>query len=402
MTRAGRYGSAWQDNQGRASKVPIRAASDQGDIHAFALNAEQWAEVKRTYRDMNLHMPCCGVPAVPKTSTRGSYFFAHARRGECTTAPESSEHIYCKTLIARAALEAGWTVTSERPGVSPSGEEWVADVFCEKGTAKLALEVQLSPQTPEETIRRQLRYKASGVRAAWFFGERARPGTIPFDKDTPAFKLSVIVVGEPPAVERFDVSLPLFVIAMLQKRLTWTIPHYSRPHLVEFIEDVCWACKAPVKQVLEHMHGNGAAAGAALTPDDFYEGRWNPSANTVPSISNRLEALQVDISNEELAAQGLNLVGRQDVINGKPTRFPFCNLCLHCRAPQNNFHLSKRISEGMRQAAKPDDDWELGAPYPPGQQGECEPSVFGIAVIPREVEGGGVWVLREATTEPIS
>lgn len=374
--------------------MPIRAASDQGDVHAFALDAEQWAEVKRTYRGLNLHMPCCGVEAIPKTSTRGNYFFAHARRGECTTAPESSEHIYSKTLIARAAIEAGWNVTTERPGVSPAGEEWVADVFCEKGRAKLALEVQLSPQTDEETIRRQLRYMASGVRAAWFFGERARPGTIPFDKETPAFKLSAIVVGEPPTVERFDVSLPQFVTAMLQKRLTWTIPRYSRPHLVQFMEDTCWACKAPVKQVLEHMNGDYAGEGAALAPADFYESRWNPSANTVPSISNRLEALQADISNGELAAQGLNLVGRKDVVNGKPTRFPFCNLCLHCRAPQNNFHLSRRITEGTQQGARPEDAWAFGGPYLPMQQGEDVQSAFGVAVIPRDVEGSGVWVLN--------
>lgn len=371
--------------------MPIRATSDQGDIHAFALNAAQWAALKLTYRDLNLHMPCCGVEAIPKTSTRGNYFFAHARRGECTTAPESSEHIYCKTLIARAALEAGWTVTTEQPGMAPTGEEWVADVFCEKGAAKLAFEVQMSPQAEDETIRRQLRYKASGVRAAWFFGQRARKGTIPFDKDTPAFKLSAIVFGEPPSVERFDVTLPTFVTAMLQKRLTWTVLRYSRPHLVEFMEDKCWACHSPVKQVLEHMRGDG---GAALTPDDFYEGRWNPSANTVPSISNRLEALQADISNDELAAQGLNLVGRKDVINGKPTRFPYCNLCLHCRAPQNNFHLSNRMAEDMRKATGPADDQEFIGSLLPELQEKNEPLVFGIAVIPREVEGSAGWVLH--------
>lgn len=382
--------------------MPIRASSDQGDIHAFALDAEQWTELKRIYRGRKLHMPCCGVEAIPKTSTLGNYFFAHARRGECTTAPESSEHIYCKTLIARAALEAGWTVTTERPGESPAGEAWVADVFCEKGKAMLALEVQLSPQASDETLRRQLRYKASGVRAAWFFGQRARKGTIAFDQDTPAFKLSAIVVGDSPTVERFDVDLPLFVIAMLQKRLTWTIPRYSRPHLVEFIEDVCWACNAPVKQVMEHMRGGSLATAATLAPDDFYEGRWNPSANTVPSISNRLEAIQADISNDELAAQGLNLIGRKDVINGKPTRFPFCNLCLHCRAPQNNFYLSKRIAEGMRHAAKPDDDWELGGLGLPEQQEEVEPTAFGVAVIPREIEGKGIWVLREPPAQPTS
>ena len=382
--------------------MPIRAVSDQGDIYAFALNVEQWSDLKRTYRGLNLQMPCCGVGAIPKTSTRGNYFFAHAHGGECTSAPESPEHIYCKTLIAWAALDAGWVVTTERVGVSPTGEEWVADVFCEKGTAKLALEVQLSPQPDEETIRRQLRYKASGVRGAWFFGDRARKGTIPFDKDTPAFKLSAIVAGEPPTVEQFDVSLPEFVTAMLQKRLMWTIPSYSRPHLVQYIQDNCWACKAPVKQLLEHMHGGGGAAeGVALTPDDFYESRWNPSPNTVPSISNRLEALQADISNDELAAQGLNLVGRKDVINGKPTRFPFCNLCLYCRAPQNNFHLSRHITERMRQVELPVDEWALDKYDSPEQQEEevKEPSTFGIAVIPREVEGSGIWMLRKSPAE---
>jgi hypothetical protein len=380
--------------------MPIRAVSDRGDIHAFALNAEQWAEVKRTYRGLNLQMPCCDVGAIPKTSTRGNYFFAHSRRGECTTAPESPEHIYCKTLIAKAALDADWSVTTERVGASPTGEEWVADVFCEKGTAKLALEVQLSPQTDEETIRRQLRYKASGVRGAWFFGERARKGTIPFDKDTPSFKLSTIVAGEPPKVERFGLSLPEFVSALLQKRLTWTTPSYSRPHLVEYIVDNCWACKTPVKQVLEHLHG-GAVEGVALTPDDFYVGRWDPSPNTVPSISNRLEAIQADISNDELAAQGLNLIGRRDVINGKPTRFPFCNLCLHCRAPQNNFHLSRRIAEHMPQSEPPRHEWALDDRYTSEQQ-EADPSIFGIAIIPREVKGCGIWALREPPTEATS
>lgn len=160
-------------------------------------------------------MPCCGVAAVPKTSTLGNYFFAHARRGECATADESPEHLYCKFLIAKAALDSGWHVTTERPGVSPDGEDWIEDVFCEKRAAKLAFEVQMSPQTDEETIRRQLRYKASGVRSAWFFGARARQGAPVFGQETPAFSLQPIVVGELPTIERFDVSLPDFVKAML-------------------------------------------------------------------------------------------------------------------------------------------------------------------------------------------
>lgn len=370
--------------------MPIRAASDQGDIHAFALGAEQWAELKTSYKGLNLHMPCCGVAAVPKTSARGTYFFAHARRGECATADESPEHLYCKFLIAKAALDAGWAVTTERPGMSPDGEEWVADVFCEKASAKLALEVQMSPQTDEETLRRQQRYKASGVRGAWFFGARARRGSTEFGQDTPAFSLQPIVVGELPTIERFAVSLPAFVTALLQKQVAWTVPSYSKPHLVEFIEDACWACKRPVKQVIEHRHGGYSPDGEALRPEDFYEGRWDSPAYTVASISNMLDAVQADITNDELAAQGLNLIGRRDIINGKQTRFPYCNLCLHCRAPQNNHFLSKRLYAAMQAQNSGEDDWALDAPE---KEPELQP--FGIALIPREVKGRGAWVLRE-------
>lgn len=332
------------------------------------LDAEQWAELKRTYRGLNLHMPCCGVGAIPKTSTLGNYFFAHARRGECATAPESAEHLYCKTLIARAAVEAGWTVTTERPGVSPDGEEWVADVFCEKETGQFALEVQLSPQTDEETIRRQLRYKASGVRGAWFFGARARREPQPLGRSTPTFTMRPFPIGGLPVMEHFGRTLPELVVALLQNRIFWDGPKLSRPHLVEFLEDVCRECNAPVKQVLAHKHG-GSAKGPELTPWDFHAWPGSQPTHTVAGLAHQLEEAQADISNHELAAQGLNLIGLREVIDGEHTRYPYCNLCLHCRAPQSNFRLLERLCSGTR-----------------------EPEV---TTIPRQVDGPGRWVLRE-------
>lgn len=369
------------------------------------LDAQKWLELKTSYRALNLRMPCCGVPAVPKTSSRGTYFFAHARRGECVTADESPEHLYCKALIAAAAHEAGWTVTTERPGVSPGGDEWVADVFCEKGKARLALEVQMSPQQDEETLRRQLRYKESGVRGAWFFGPKARRGTTAFDGAIPAFTLEPIVFGEVPLVQQFQVGLPEFVKAMLTpKRLQWTVPKVSRPHLVEFIRDTCWACKKPVKQVLEHLSGGNSIRGEPLRPCDFYEGRWDEKPRTIPSLSNALEALQKVISNEELAAHGLNMVGRQDVINGKPTRFPFCNKCLHCGAPQNNFYLLKLIQAPLRASESPqfeDSFWALDDEKVDEEEErrrldeelEDENALSGVTRIHREIDAPGHWVL---------
>jgi hypothetical protein len=365
------------------------------------MDAKQWASLKASHRGLNLRMPCCAITAIPKTSSRGTYFFAHKRRGECATADESPEHLYCKSLVAKAALDAGWMVTTERPGVSPAGEEWVADVFCEKGGAKVALEVQMSPQSDDETAQRQQRYLDSGVHGAWFFGAKGRQGARAFGKDTPTFTMRPVVVGEPPALEQFDLTLPEFVMALLQKRIAWFVPTYSRPHLVEFIEDVCWACKKPVKQVLEHAHGGHSTEGEALRPGDFYEGRWNPTAYTVAKLSKMIEAMHADISNDELQAQGLNLVGRQDSIQGKPTRFPFCNLCIHCRAPQNNHFVSERIYANMRAQRAAKGKWTpYGSEEAEGSQEDEAPDTeehqaVNVATIPREIRGSGRWALRE-------
>lgn len=52
-------------------------------------------------------------------------------------------------------------------GATPNGEEWIADIYAEKGKAKIAIEVQWSPQAFIETKRRQEKYAQSGVRCAW-------------------------------------------------------------------------------------------------------------------------------------------------------------------------------------------------------------------------------------------
>lgn len=379
--------------------MPIRAASDQGDVHAFMLDAEQWSTLKATYKGLNLRMPCCGVAAIPKTSQRGNYFFAHERRGECVTADESSEHLYCKSLIAKAALDAGWSVTTERHGVTPTGEQWIADVFCERGEAQIALEVQMSPQSDDETIRRQKRYQASGVRGAWFFGAKAHKGALTFGRETPAFSLEPVVVGASPKVKSFNVSLPDFVVGMLQKRLAWTIPQYSRPHYVEFIEDICWSCKRPVRQIFDHVHGDHAPDGEVLTMETVHEGRWHEPAYTVAGLSNLIEKTHAVVTNEELIAQGLNPIGRRDAINGRPTRFPYCNLCRHCRAPQNNFHLSQRIYSELNKRDACADEGFFDEILKDDVTLSHGISVFGLAMIPRTVFGSGFWDFQERHLE---
>lgn len=364
--------------------MPLRAVSDTGSIQAFEYDDARWADLKGHYRTLSLRMPCCESAAVPKTSSHGNFFFAHNRKGDCATAPESAEHLYCKSLIAQAAVKAGWAVTTERAGTSPSGEDWIADVFCEKGSAKVAFEVQMSPQAADETVRRQRRYKDSGVRGAWFYGFKTRSRAEEFDRGTPVFKLSEVSVGELPTIEHFSTTLPAFVDAMLSKRLVWTIPEHDRPLQIEFLRDVCWACQKPVKQVYGYLNRIEDA-----------EGEWHERYFTVASLSKALEAVLTVVTNDELAAQGLNRIERYDVIRGEPTNWPYSNACLHCRAPQNNFHIGEKLRTALY---GPDCEPAVGTA---GAVVECE-ALTGYAPISRVARGLGRWELRPVDFDSVA
>ncbi|WP_292391713.1 competence protein CoiA family protein [Mesorhizobium sp.] len=164
--------------------MPLRCLlpGDQS-IHAFDLRAQEWAELRsENRRTHHLRMPCCAARVVMKVSPRGQQFFAHQPRGICITAPETEEHLFLKGLAVEAARKAGWTASTEVRGSSPTGEEWTADVLATKGNHRVAVEIQWSRQTAQETMRRQQRYRQSGVRSLWLI----RKLGFPISKDLPA------------------------------------------------------------------------------------------------------------------------------------------------------------------------------------------------------------------------
>jgi competence protein CoiA len=71
--------------------------------------------------------------------------------------------------VARAAAEAGWDVTLERPAEDRS---WIADVLVEKNGRRLAIEIQWSKQDVSEFAFRQERYAAAGIECFWFVHRR--------------------------------------------------------------------------------------------------------------------------------------------------------------------------------------------------------------------------------------
>lgn len=179
--------------------MPLKCLSPQGEEYAFRHSGDSWDALKAVNAaEKHLHMSCCGASVVLKRSNRATQFFAHARRGPCTTAPESAEHLLAKDVIARAAEAAGWNATTEESGTSPNGKDWIADVLCRSPRSKspVVFEVQWSPQNAEETEARQTIYKESGVRGLWLMRQRV----IPISHSTPAVQLELKSKAESPLV----------------------------------------------------------------------------------------------------------------------------------------------------------------------------------------------------------
>src|SRR5690606_22872645 len=84
-------------------------------------------------------------------------------------------------LAVEAARAQGWTAETEVSGVSPSGERWQADVLASRSGVQVAVEIQWSSQTAEETLRRQERYRQSGIRCLWI----ARTTRLPVTQNLP-------------------------------------------------------------------------------------------------------------------------------------------------------------------------------------------------------------------------
>lgn len=81
--------------------------------------------------------------------------------------PESPAHEMTKIWIVRSLRAAGYKATAEQFGVSPEGERWEADAFVDLGDKRIAIEVQMSPQTLADYLYRTQRYRRSGVKVIW-------------------------------------------------------------------------------------------------------------------------------------------------------------------------------------------------------------------------------------------
>lgn len=157
--------------------MPLRCLDDSGQaLFAFDLTPDDWtllADANRRRR--HLRLPCCQSELVLRRSRRGTQHFAHKAIGACATAPETEAHLRIKRVAVEVARSRGWHAETEVSGIGRDGESWRADVLASRGDARIAIEVQWSAQTAEETLRRQERYRQAGVRGLWLIRQRGFP-----------------------------------------------------------------------------------------------------------------------------------------------------------------------------------------------------------------------------------
>lgn len=225
--------------------MPLRAILDGFDIQAFNYHESDWDKLKRSYKNRSLKVVCCDRSAIPKKSKLGTQYFAHAKRGDCSTAIETADHIKLKTIIAEAVAVQGWEVCTEYPGAAPDGQKWVADVMCMKGNAKLAIEIQWSNQTLDEFLRRTERYKRSGVRCLWLFRLRGNRNYKASDfiesRDLPYFGFRAEDCGY--TVSRYGIPVQEFVKGMLTGELVCApMKNHSLIYQFFYSSERCWRC----------------------------------------------------------------------------------------------------------------------------------------------------------------
>jgi hypothetical protein len=252
--------------------MPLRARVDGREVHVWDLTGGAWADLRRRCRtEPAVRMACCGRLGLAKTSRHGNPFFAHrgvrhraAATVACRWAGEGAAHAWCKLLAAAGARAAGWEVRTE--AAAPDGG-WRADLLCARGAARVALEVQLARTAPGELRRRQERYRAAGVRGAWFVSPDRCP--LP-SRALPAFPLEAagdtarVSLGVGPATAP-EAAWPLdaFVAHLLGGRVRFEaarrlLPPDDPPAIAVTTPDACRRCAAPFEHVAG-VSGVGAA-----------------------------------------------------------------------------------------------------------------------------------------------
>jgi hypothetical protein len=198
----------------------IAVTKDGVYTDAEQVSAELWEAMKAKALTGDFLMPCCRTSAVLKTSAIGTQFFAHLA-DECRTAPETAWHKAGKALIATRLNALGVQCFEEMSG-GQAPDAWEADTYFRAGSRTVVVELQRSYQHLRDYIRRQERYKKSGVECYWLtrlenfrtlagstgrlrmkreWGGKFPPGRLTFWPLLPDFPVAILALGDDPSIQ---------------------------------------------------------------------------------------------------------------------------------------------------------------------------------------------------------
>jgi hypothetical protein len=222
----------------------------------------------------------------------------------------------------------GWDVTTEFIGESKSESKWIADVYCTKGNAKVALKIPLSQQTEQELEYRHRRYLESGVRDAWFTKSNVYKNSVyNFKNDIPRFEIRNIKSDNTlPAMVDYKLSVAEFVKKLLTGDFEWKENIDSE--VIYYMGLICWKCSKGIK----------SPVGIGYTENS----NFNDFIKTVPNCSTFYEKLIKQFGGSELEHLGLTTIGPNPHIKGNAPSFPFCVKCTRCYAPQSNYYTLEK------------------------------------------------------------
>lgn len=160
-------------------------------IIAPLLSDEEWQAIVQLGRQLQLQMPGTGLPAMAKTrrwdggiTRHFSHFAGEAPEGYA--GEESPEHEAMKFAVYLALRNQGFPAELER-----GMDDWRADVLVGESAfgPSLAVEIQLTRQSAENTYQRTAQRAASGVLTLWIFGPTSLTGVLGPDllRSTPVF-----------------------------------------------------------------------------------------------------------------------------------------------------------------------------------------------------------------------
>ena len=301
--------------------MPLRCVNPtiNRDILSFDLSPDEWRTLElENKRARYLRMPCCDARVVLKKSSRGTRFFAHKIKGDCVAARETEAHRCLKQMAVEAARASGWDAETEVPGATPSGDEWRADVLARKGKYRVAVEIQWSAQTGEETRCRQSQYAESGVRCLWLFRQKR----IPVDRDLPAARISGDLDGGfvalvPKGYGEQSVPMREFFEATFNKRLRFGLPLGCIALVsVQVAPISCWSCDDQTQII--------TGVDVDVGPDTY--------RLTVPTLGAHPEHLELFKIVRHHIPDGLGLGDIKRRYSRTQQRSYLSNGCVHCDA----------------------------------------------------------------------